>query len=152
MNKDVDSEVTFKFLDAKLLVHRVKWNPAIILAHSTTLREGIIALYNFKRVELKTFTFSSGTQSLSLDNDVMRLILKLLLWTMVKNKEFLGSLDTKPYLFRQYDLRHFPLYVKGKQIPREPLYLDMSHWKHPTWDTGHSSRLLAYFTRTRVST
>jgi hypothetical protein len=43
MNKDADSKVTFKFLDAKLLVHRVMSNPAILFAHNIALREGGIA-------------------------------------------------------------------------------------------------------------
>jgi hypothetical protein len=40
MNKDVNAKVTFKFLDAKLLVKRVKPNPAIVLYHNSVLSKG----------------------------------------------------------------------------------------------------------------
>jgi hypothetical protein len=39
MNKDDKSTSTFKFLDAKLLVRRVRANPAILSAHNTALSQ-----------------------------------------------------------------------------------------------------------------
>jgi hypothetical protein len=48
---------------------------------------------------------------------------------MVKNTDFLVSIDTNPYLFRHYDLTNFTLYVNGKQIPNEGLSLGMEHEK-----------------------
>ena len=53
------------------------------------------------------FTFSKGPQSLSIDNVVVGPITKLLLFTMVKNKEFLGSVETNTFTFRNYDLNYF---------------------------------------------
>ena len=58
MNKTADSNTTFKFLDAYLLARRMQPNPAILSAHSKSLSKGVLARYNLKRVELKTFTFS----------------------------------------------------------------------------------------------
>ena len=52
------------------------------------------------------------------------------LFTMIKNKDFLGSIDTNAYLFRHYDLQNFASYVNGKQIPGGGgLSLDTSHEK-----------------------
>jgi hypothetical protein len=48
---------------------------------------------------------------------------------MIKNKDFLGSIDTYPYFFRHYDLSSFALYVNGKQMPDGGLSLDRSHEK-----------------------
>jgi hypothetical protein len=48
---------------------------------------------------------------------------------MVNNTDFLGSMDTNPYLFRHYDLTNFAIYVNGKQIPNEGLSLGMDHEK-----------------------
>jgi len=67
-------------------------------------------------VELKSFTFSSGTQSLSIHNAVLGPIQKRFLFTMIRNKDFLRSVDTNPYFFRQYDLQNFAFYINGKQI------------------------------------
>jgi hypothetical protein len=80
------------------------------------------------RVELKSFTFSSGSQSLSIDNAVIGPIPKRLFFTLIKNKDFLGSVDTNPYFFRHYDFQNFALCVNGKQIPGGcGLSLDTSH-------------------------
>ena len=81
------------------------------------------------RVELKFFTFSSGSLSLSIDNAVLGPVPKRILFTMKKNKDFLGSIDTTPYFFRHYYLRSFALYVNGKQIPGGGLSLNTSHEK-----------------------
>jgi len=128
MNKD-DSTTVFKFLDAQLLVNRVRPSPSLLLAHNTILAQGAIARYNLTRVELKTYTFSGGSQSLSIDNAVLGPIPKRLLFTMVKNSDLLGSVTTNPYNFRHYNLRSFALNVNGKQIPTEGLSLGMDHEK-----------------------
>jgi hypothetical protein len=87
MNTSADSKTDFKFLEAKLLVRRIKASPRILLAYNVTLEKGL-ARYNLTRVELNTFTFSGGSQSLSIDHAVLGTIPKRLLFTLVKNKEF----------------------------------------------------------------
>jgi len=79
------------------------------------------------RVELKTFTFSAGSKSSSIDNAVLGPIQKHLSFTMVKNTDFIGSLDSKPYKFQHYDISDFSLFVNGKQFPNEGLTLGMNH-------------------------
>jgi len=124
-----DSTTVFKFLDAQLLVNHVRPSPSLLLAHNTTLARGALARFNRTRVELKTYTFSSGSQSLSIDNAVLGPLPKRLLFTMVKNSYFLGSVTTNPYNFHYYDLSSFALNVNGKQIPTEGLSLRMDHEK-----------------------
>ena len=96
---------------------------------SMKLAKGVLARYNLTRVELKTFTFSSGAQSLSIDNAVFGPVLKRLFFTMVNNTDFLGSLNTNTYHFSHYNLSSFALNVKGKQIRGEGLSLYMDHEK-----------------------
>jgi hypothetical protein len=67
MNRDAASKTVFKFLDDKLFVNRIRPSPAQLIAHNTALSQGLVARY-ITRVELKTFTFATGTQSLSIDN------------------------------------------------------------------------------------
>jgi hypothetical protein len=88
INKDADSKVEFKFLDAQLLVNRVRHDPAYLLGHNTTLQAGGLARYYLTIVEIKTFTFSKGPQSLSIDNAVLGSMPKRLLFTMVKTRTF----------------------------------------------------------------
>jgi len=90
---------------------------------------GALARYNLTRVELKSFTFSSGAQSLSIENAVLGTIPKRLLFIMVKNTEFLGSVTTNPCHFRHYVLSSFALNVNGRQVPTEGLSLGMNHKK-----------------------
>jgi hypothetical protein len=51
------------------------------------------------------------------------------LFTMVKNTDFLGSVDSNPFHFTHYDMNYFSLYVNGKQIPSGGLHLNMGHEK-----------------------
>jgi hypothetical protein len=127
MNKGPTSTATLKFLDAELTVRRIKAEPKILLAHNETLNKGYFARYSSKRVELKTFTFSKGPQSLSINNALLGVMPKCLVFTMVKNADFLGSIGTNPFYLRHYDLTSFTLIVNGRQIPSESLSLDMSH-------------------------
>jgi hypothetical protein len=61
MNKDKDSKVIFKFLDAQLLVRRIEPNYAYLVAHTKALLAGAVAKYNMTRVEVNSFTFGSGS-------------------------------------------------------------------------------------------
>jgi len=44
---------------------------------------------------------------------------------MVKNADFIGTMDTNPYKFQYYDISDFSLFVKGKHYPNESLSLGM---------------------------
>ena len=59
MNKNAESKAVFKFLDAQLLVNRVRPIPTTFVAHESAFSHNAIARYNVTRVELKKFTFSS---------------------------------------------------------------------------------------------
>ena len=96
MSGPLYSKTIFRFLSARLHVRRVRANPRILLAHNETLNIRL-AIYNLTRVELKTFAFSSGTQSVSIDNAVIGRIPKRLLFTMLANKDFVGNMNTNPY-------------------------------------------------------
>ena len=48
---------------------------------------------------------------------------------MVKNADFVGTVDTNLYKFQHYDISDFSLFVNGKQYPNEGLSLVMDHEK-----------------------
>jgi len=128
MNTAADSKINFKFFDAQLLVRRIKASPQIPVAHEKTLKTEL-ALYNLTRVELKTFTFSAGPQSFSIDQAVMGRIPKRLLFAMIANNDFLGTINTNPYKFQHFGLCTFVMYLNGRQIPSKGLNIDPSHEK-----------------------
>jgi len=68
------------------------------------------------RVELKTFTYSAGPKSLSIDNSLLGQLPKSLLFTMIKNEDFLRSLYTNPYYFQHFNLSNFTLFCNGKPV------------------------------------
>ena len=119
----------FKVLEALLYVKRIRTSAAAITAHNETLLEGYPVRYNLTRIELKTFTFAAGSQSLSMDNAVLGRLTKRLIVTTIRNTDFLGSMSSNPFNFLHYDLTHFAMYVNGKQVPPEGLTLDMSREK-----------------------
>ena len=117
-NKE-DSKVYFKVLEALLYVKRIRPSAGIITAHNEALLSGHPVRYDLTRIELKTFTFAAGTQSLSLDNAVLVRLLKRLIITRVKNTDFLGSMSSNPFNFRHYDLTHIAMYITGNEVPQK---------------------------------
>ena len=80
------------------------------------------------RVELRTFTYAGGTQAISINNAVLGALPKRLIFTMVKNTDFLGSRNSNTYN-RHYDLTNFTMYVNDRQIPSESLSVNLGHEK-----------------------
>jgi len=50
MNKDAETKTAFKFLDAQLLVNRVRPSPSLLLAHNIAHGKGALARYNLTSV------------------------------------------------------------------------------------------------------
>ena len=99
------------------------------LLHTEALSKGCVARYNLTRVELKTFTYAGGPQAISINNVVLGALPKRLIFTMVKNTDFLGSRNSNAYNLRHYDLTSFTMFMNGGQIPSESLSLNMGHEK-----------------------
>jgi len=129
MCKEADSKTIFKFLDTQLLVKREKPDPVTPLAHIATLNTGALARYNVTRVKIKNFAFSAGSKSLSIDNAVGTPVPKRLFFIMVKNADFIHTVETNPYKFLHYHISDFSLLVNGKQYTDEGLTLGMDHEK-----------------------
>ena len=95
---------------------------------------GGVEWYNLTRFELKTFTFTAGSKSRSIEKAVLGPIPNRLLFTMLRNADFIGSQDTNPYKYRHYDICDFSLFVNGKLVPSESLCLGMDHDKTSVMD------------------
>jgi hypothetical protein len=113
----IQKQRRLKFLDAELIVRRIRPSPKISVAHNEALSKGCLARYNVTRVELKTFTFAGGPQAISVNNAVLGMLPIRLIFTMVKNTDILGSRDSNPCNLRHYDQTNFTMYVNGRQIP-----------------------------------
>ena len=62
-----DRKATFKFLEVLLYVKRIRPALSILASYNEALQAGYSARYNFTMVELKTYTFSGGSQSLTIE-------------------------------------------------------------------------------------
>ena len=116
MNTATDSSTKFQFLKVYLILNGIRPNPAYMNAHNATLAKAGLAGYNMTGVELKAFTYSAGPQSLSINNAVLGQLLERLLFTMIKNKQFLCSLDTNPYHFQHFNVSRFTLFYNSKPM------------------------------------
>jgi hypothetical protein len=138
LSAKADPNVYFKFEEALLYVKRIRARPSILASHNEALLTGHPARYNFTRVELKTFTFGSGSKSLSIDNGILGVLPKRLIVTLIRNTDFLGQANTNSFRLRHYDLNSFAMYVNGRQIPAEGMSLDMSQEKDCTYGLSHA--------------
>ena len=68
---------------------------------------------------------------------------------MIKNKDSTRSLDTKPFSFNHFKLKHFALFYNGKQILSEGFPLDMSQERPSVWTIIPCLSDQAYVTRTK---
>jgi hypothetical protein len=107
----------------------VQQNHEILEAQDKALEKGALTRYNITRFHLKTFTISAGSKSPSIDNAVLGHLSKRLLFTLIKNTDFNGSVDTNPYKFKHYDISEFSLYVNGRRVPSDGLSLDLDDEK-----------------------
>jgi len=75
---------------------------------------------------IETFTASSGTQQVCIDNAFLGPIPERILIALVKNTSFVGSASTNPFHFHHYDMTNLVLYLNGVQHPPEPHTMNCS--------------------------
>ena len=114
-----------KILDATLFINQVELKPPL-LAHARVLGMKRKAHYPETHTQIKTFTVSSGSQQISIDNAFLGSIPERILISLVKNTAFVGSPSTNPFHFQHYDMTTLTLYVNGVQHPPESLSMDCS--------------------------
>nr|CAD7194727.1 unnamed protein product [Timema douglasi] len=113
---NLNTDVRLKILDATLFVKHVEVSPTISLAiEKTLLRKP--AQYHLNQV--KSVTIPKGSKYVSLNNVIQGVIPKIVLFTMVSNDAFVGSLNTNSFQLIHRNLDRFVLYVNGikKHLP-----------------------------------
>jgi len=121
-----DNKLRIKILDATLFINQIELKPPLLLAHASVLGMKRKAHYLVTHTQIKSFTVSSGSQQISIDNVFLGPIHVRILIALVKNTAFVGSSSTKPFHFHHYDKTNLVLYVNGVQHPPEPLSMDCS--------------------------
>ena len=87
-----------KILVVTLFITQVELKSSLLLAHAGVLAVKCKALYPDTHIQIKTFTASSGTQQVSIDDVFLGPIPEGILIAFVINTAFVGSASTNPSL------------------------------------------------------
>ena len=105
---------------ASLHIRHYQISPTYLLAHSKAFGSGN-ASYFYRRAEIKPFTIPANQQSITLNNISNGILPSFLLFTMIPNTNFVGTVSTNPYHFVHNNMEYFALYVKDKLINSIPI-------------------------------
>lgn len=117
---DTDDAYKIEFLDAALVVRKMKIMPKIILAHQHGLLRSN-AKYPFTRTEIKTKTLPVAIQNDSFDNIFLGDMPKRVIIGLVSNSAYKGAVKKNPYNFKNQNLNYLTLFVDNEQIPSKAL-------------------------------
>jgi len=121
-----DTKVRIEILDATLFITQVELKLPLLLVHVNVLAMKRKVHYPVTHTKIKTFTASSGTQQIYINNAFLGLVPDRILIVLVKNAAFLGSASTNPFHFHHYNVTNLVLYVNRVQHPSERLTMDCS--------------------------
>ena len=122
MSEDYPAKI--KIDTAILRVRNVQLPPAI----SNELNQTIAhhnAKFPIRRVEVKTFTISSGTRSKIEDHLLTGQLPKRVFIGLVTNEAFNGTLDTNPFFFQHFNLSKMDVTVMAIGSMENQLNLDL---------------------------
>jgi hypothetical protein len=121
-----DTKVRIKILDATLFITQVELKPPLLLADANVLAMKRKAHYPVNHTQIKTFTASSGTQQISINNAFLGPVPDRILIALLKKAAFVGSASTNSFHFHHYDMTNPVVYVNRVQHASEPLTMDCS--------------------------
>lgn len=119
----------FHIQSAKLYIRKVTVSPSIMLAHERALEKGVIKM-PIKRVEVKTFTLSSGIASTTIPNAFIGQIPTRLIFGFVTNDAYTGTVNKNPFHFKNNKLTYLCVLNAGRMIPSKPYQPDFNLSNH----------------------
>ena len=114
--------------ECKIYIRNVSVNPTVRIAHEVGLKSEN-AIYPFQRSILKNFAVSQGLSNISLDNIFNQKIPKMIVFCMVGNQAFNGTLKSNPFNFEHFDCNFIGLYKDGICLPRKEFAPDFKNGK-----------------------
>jgi len=118
-----------EILEASLYVRKLDINPGILLAHAKVL-ESNTAKYSYKRVEMINHTISSGVHQKTIENLFLNRIPSRIIFGLVKNSAFSGSVTENPYNFEDFDTNYVALSVNNRTVGSAPYKLNYRENKY----------------------
>ena len=120
-----DTVARVNILDATLFITQVELKTPLLLAHAKFLAMKRKPHYPVTQTQIKTFTASSETQQICINNTFLGPVPDRILIVLVKNAAFVCSASTNHFHFHHYMI-NLVVYVNGVQHPSEPLTIDCS--------------------------
>ncbi|XP_054714664.1 uncharacterized protein F54H12.2-like [Uloborus diversus] len=102
-----------------LFVRKCEISSSILVAHEKALEQSLVQM-PFTRIEIKTFTLSSGIKSITIPNAVNGALPSRIILGLVSNSAYTGDLKKNPFNFKNYKLNHIFLTENGIQVPSSP--------------------------------
>ena len=109
----VSKSYTFEIVDATLVVPHVKINPGMLAAQGERLKKEM-ALYPFKRSEIKTYNIAEKTNSWSMDNLFQDCIPDRLVITTIDSLGYIGTNNKNPFHMQHFNLNYLDFQVDGR--------------------------------------
>ena len=119
-----DNKVSLK--EVTLFVRKVKPNPAVQLAHVKALQHST-AKYPLQRVEVKSFTVTTGNRSITKENLFLVQLPTRIVVGLVDNDAYNGVITKSPFSFKHNSINFMTIYCDGVQIPFKPLQSDFTN-------------------------
>ena len=103
-----------------LMIEKVKVNPAVLNAHAKTLNT-TTAKYPIRRVDVKSFSLTPGTRTVTRDNVFLGQLPRRVVVAMVSNEAYVGAYKMNPFKLDHCNLNYIALEVGGHSFPAQPL-------------------------------
>jgi len=104
---------------AVLRARHVKVNPPTLKLHADSLNKTTMK-YPIRRVEVKTFAMTAGTQTITRDNVFLGQLPRRVLVCMTKNSAFVGTKNENPFQFDHNNLNYISIEADGQSFPSQP--------------------------------
>ncbi|GFX69192.1 uncharacterized protein TNCV_3563681 [Trichonephila clavipes] len=91
-----------------IYVTKCEISSSILVAHEKALEQSLKQI-PFTRIEVKTFTVSSGLKSVIIPNGVNGVLPSRIILGLISNSAFNGDMRKNPFNFKRYNLNHISL-------------------------------------------
>lgn len=128
-----DDGCKLQITDASLFIPHVTVSPDILLSHEKILQR-MNAVYNTRRVDVRTFTVNPQSNQFVLDNIVIGELPSFIVFGFVDTDALNGKRSKNPFNFKHYNIQNFTLSVNGFNFLPKPL--EFNYTKKPETDKG----------------
>ena len=103
--------------EAYLNVCKITPTPQMLTAHQETLNKNFLAIYSYKKADIKRYTLPTGSYDFTQDDIFQSMIPTSLVIGFVSNAALSGSYEKKTFNFQHYFVNSVEVSVDGESVP-----------------------------------